>query len=282
MKKSKLISGFMALAMAVSGMSFTAANAADVGVKVGSAVKNPGDSFEIAVDLSGVPSAGLSSVDFAVSFDSSLIDITDVTMGTIGNTGAASEEGSDLGKTVFNWNKANGQVIIVWSTGLTDSSKWIKSDGTLATISGKVSNSAAKGSVADLKVVAVKRPDYPDGADNTTLVFSGVGESNTADYTASITNGKITIGEETTSTSSTPTTTPKIGDVDCNGEIKIADAVLLARYVAEDAVTVTAQGKVNANCYNDGSDAITSEDLASLLKYLAQWISNEIELWKNM
>ena len=267
MKKSKLISGFMALAMAVSGMSFTAANAADVGVKVGSAVKNPGDSFEIAVDLSGVPSAGLSSVDFAVSFDSSLIDITDVTMGTIGNTGAASEEGSDLGKTVFNWNKANGQVIIVWSTGLTDSSKWIKSDGTLATISGKVNSSAANGSVADLKVVAVKRPDYPDGADNTTLVFSGVGESNTADYTASITNGKITIGTPTTE--STPTTTPKIGDVDCNGEIKIADAVLLARYVAEDAVTVTAQGKVNANCYNDGSDAITSEDLASLLKYLA-------------
>lgn len=267
MKKSKLISGFMALAMAVSGMSFTAANAADVGVKVGSAVKNPGDSFEIAVDLSGVPSAGLSSVDFAVSFDSSLIDITDVTMGTIGNTGAASEEGSDLGKTVFNWNKANGQVIIVWSTGLTDSSKWIKSDGTLATISGKVNSSAANGSVADLKVVAVKRPDYPDGADNTTLVFSGVGESNTADYTASITNGKITIGTPTTESTTGPT--PKIGDVDCNGEIKIADAVLLARYVAEDAVTVTAQGKVNANCYNDGSDAITSEDLASLLKYLA-------------
>lgn len=267
MKKSKLISGIMALAMAVSGMSYTAASAADVGVKVGSDTKQPGDSFSVNVDLSGVPSAGLSSVDFAISYDSSLIDITDVSMGTIGNTGAASEEGSDLGKTVFNWNKTNGQVIIVWSTGLTDSSKWIKSDGTLATISGKVSSSAANGSTADLKVVAVKRPDYPDGPDNSTIVFSGVGESSTADYTASATNGKIEIGTPTTESTSGPT--PKYGDVDCNGEVKIADAVLLARYVAEDAVTVTSQGKINANCYNDGTDAITSEDIASLLKFLA-------------
>ena len=58
------------------------------------------------------------------------------------------------------------------------------------------------------------------------------------------------------------------GDVDCNGKIEIADAILLARYNAEDSgVTVTAQGTVNANCKKD--DTIDSSDLLLLLQYLS-------------
>ena len=262
MKKSKLISGIMALTMAVSGMSFSA-SAADVGVKVGSATKDPGETFRIDVDLSGVPSSGLNAVDFAISYDSSLIDITDVSAGSIIGTSAASAEGSDLGKTVFNWNKVNGQVVIVYATGA-DTSSWIKSSGTFATISGTVASTAAKGSVADLKVVAVKRPDYPDGADNTSIIFSAAADSVT-DYTAAPTNGAIQIGEEETD----PPAKKMIGDVDCSGDVKIADAVLLARYVAEDNVNVTAQGKINADCYDAGDGKLTSDDIASLLKYLA-------------
>ena len=59
------------------------------------------------------------------------------------------------------------------------------------------------------------------------------------------------------------------GDVDCSGDVKIADAVLLARYVAEDAVTVTTQGKLNADCFADGQGVLDSNDLSSLLKFLA-------------
>ncbi len=82
---------------------------------------------------------------------------------------------------------------------------------------------------------------------------------------------------ETTTTTTTPTTTETTeeilsavrGDVDCSGDVKIADAVLLARYVAEDNVNVTAQGKINADCYDAGDGKLTSDDIASLLKYLA-------------
>ena len=258
MKKSKLISGIMALTMAVSGMSLSA-SAADVGVKVGSATKNPGDTFSIDVELSGVPSGGLNAVDFAISFDSSLIDITDVSAGSIANVSSASSaEGSDIGKTVFNWNKVNGQVIIVYATGA-ESSSWIKSDGVFATITGKVASDAKQGSTADLKVTAVKRPDYPDGADNTSIIFSAAAD-NITDYTASASNGAIKIGEEVKTL---------MGDVDCSGDVKIADAIMLARYVAEDKVEITKQGKVNANCYDDGTDKLTAEDTAALLKYLA-------------
>ena len=58
--------------------------------------------------------------------------------------------------------------------------------------------------------------------------------------------------------------------MDCNGKVQIADAVLLARYCAEDTgITVTAAGKLNANCYDSSNDALTTQDVASLLMFLA-------------
>ena len=55
--------------------------------------------------------------------------------------------------------------------------------------------------------------------------------------------------------------------MDCSGNVAIADAILLARYLAEDKVTVTAQGKINAEC--DGNDTLDSGDLTALLEHLA-------------
>lgn len=62
------------------------------------------------------------------------------------------------------------------------------------------------------------------------------------------------------------------GDVDCNGQVAIADAVLLARYLAEDAVAVTAQGLVNAELDGD-STALSAADLSVLLQLLAGSVS---------
>ena len=58
------------------------------------------------------------------------------------------------------------------------------------------------------------------------------------------------------------------GDVDCNGAVQIADAVLLARYLAEDDVRITAQGLRNAEL--DGNTAaLDSGDLIALLQFIA-------------
>ena len=63
----------------------------------------------------------------------------------------------------------------------------------------------------------------------------------------------------------------KRGDVDCNGDVNVLDAVLLARVVAEDGSLkdgeVTDDGKANAEC--DGAEGITSGDLRTLLNALA-------------
>ncbi|MBR5405517.1 MAG: hypothetical protein IK107_04410 [Oscillospiraceae bacterium] len=58
------------------------------------------------------------------------------------------------------------------------------------------------------------------------------------------------------------------GDVDCSGQVAIADAVMLARYLAEDEITVTAQGLVNAELDGD-STALSAADLAVLLQGIA-------------
>ncbi len=81
----------------------------------------------------------------------------------------------------------------------------------------------------------------------------------------------------TTATEPETTTVPPVtaglhGDVDCNGDVNVADAVLLARFLAEDKeITVSAQGKLNANVSGDADTA--SEDLGMILEYLAGLIT---------
>ncbi len=261
MKKVKLFSGLVAAAMAAVSMGTVFASAADdVTLKVGSATANPGEKFSVTVDLGSVPSSGLSSIDFAISYDASLISIDSIEAGSILNTGASSQEG-DYGDMVFNTYVSDSQAIIVWATGLTDSNYWVKSSGTFVTLNGTVSSNAKAGTTADLKAVAVGRPEYPNGGDNTDILFSAVGTDGVStDYKAAITNGAVTIGGGTDEI--------KWGDVDCNDKVNVADAILLAQYSAEIAGTqVSAQGLLNANVYYD--NLTNGDDVSVLLELLA-------------
>ena len=60
-----------------------------------------------------------------------------------------------------------------------------------------------------------------------------------------------------------------MGDVNCDGLVKIDDVVLLNRYIGEDTtITITAQGIANGDC--DHSGLINAEDSAMILRYLAR------------
>ena len=81
---------------------------------------------------------------------------------------------------------------------------------------------------------------------------------------------------ETTTTTTTTEPDPQkealAGDVDESGDVNVADAVLLARFLAEDAdVTVSTQGKLNANV--DGKTGVTADDLTKIMEYLAGMVS---------
>ena len=69
----------------------------------------------------------------------------------------------------------------------------------------------------------------------------------------------------TESTSADPVSARK-GDADCNGEVELRDAILLAKATA-GLEQLSVQGKKNSDCNDDG--AVKPEDLQILLKYLA-------------
>ena len=62
------------------------------------------------------------------------------------------------------------------------------------------------------------------------------------------------------------------GDVNLSGHTDVSDAVLLARFLAEDrSAEVTAQGKSNADCNQSGKP--DPEDVILILKYIAKMIT---------
>ncbi|MBR6108087.1 MAG: Cohesin domain protein [Oscillospiraceae bacterium] len=271
MKKAKIVSGLMALAMTVAATGISASAADSVQVTIGKDKVSAGEKFSVTVDLGSVPSSGLNSIDFAIDYDETLLTISDVSLGTVGDTGAKSQEG-DYGDTVFNWKDNGSQVIIVWSTGLEDSSYWIKKSGTFVTITGTAKSNAAKGSVAKLEGVSVDRAEYPGGGANKDTLFSAVAvDGSQTDYAASFTAGSVTIGDEETTT---PPSNAVWGDVDCNGDVDVRDSVLLARLVGSDDTLkdddVTDQGKNNADVTHDGR--ADSNDLSKLMRYMAGYI----------
>ncbi|MBQ4346350.1 MAG: glycoside hydrolase, partial [Oscillospiraceae bacterium] len=58
------------------------------------------------------------------------------------------------------------------------------------------------------------------------------------------------------------------GDVNCDGNVKINDVIMLNRFLAEDrTVTITAQGMLNAEC--DGTAGVTGDDAVAILRSIA-------------
>ena len=118
-----------------------------------------------------------------------------------------------------------------------------------------------------------------DAASGATVLLGTNGMSgNVVNYTAAVLPQSHADTTTTTTTTTTTETTTESeteapekllrGDVDVNGTVQIADAVLLARYLAEDQVEVTVTGLRNAEL--DGDDSgLTAADLGTLLQILA-------------
>ena len=77
-----------------------------------------------------------------------------------------------------------------------------------------------------------------------------------------------TAADETTTSAAGEKPAKLLGDANANGEVDIADAVLMARYCAEDKeVTITEAGIANADCNSDGK--LTADDIVMVLEHLA-------------
>ncbi len=77
---------------------------------------------------------------------------------------------------------------------------------------------------------------------------------------------------DTAQTTTEPVGTAKKGDVNCDGEVKVGDVILLNRFLAEDdAATISVQGLLNADMNDSG--APDSDDAARILRILAGFAS---------
>ncbi len=271
MKVQRKIAGLTAAVMMTAAMSTGAVWAAEdtVSVSVSEETAAAGSTFTVEVSLDNIPSAGVGVVDLAIEFDASLVTISDVAEGSLCDTGAADAENSlvsSLGDTVFDWyQNGDNQIAVLWVTGLTDSSYWLKDGGCFLTITGTVNSDAAEGSVAAFNVVPVDRETTTgSGVANGSVVIGYLDASGSkVSYATEISNGSVTVGSESSSL---------YGDANCDGVVKMTDIVLLTK-VMNDADTLTKQGKTNANVILQDDPDVTASDISRILTYISGQIS---------
>ena len=111
--------------------------------------------------------------------------------------------------------------------------------------------------------------------ETTTTTTETTTTTTTTETTTTTTETTTTTTETTTTTTTTEEKPANVrrGDVNCDDKVDVSDAVLLARFLAEDVeANITAQGKINAEC--DGIEGLSGDDNIMILKYIAKLIAD--------
>ena len=239
MKTNKVIVGAIAatmLSLSLSSLAPAFAAGETVQISASNAEAKAGAQFEVNVSLADVPSTGIQGIDFAVTYDSSVVTIDKITVGEIANTKAASGDQTASLLPTFDVSIQNseGYSSVIWSTAVEDSSYWISKDGVLCTITGTVSSNAKPGAESPIKLEAVKRETYVgSGTDNSSISAGYSANDKAVKYTVKATNGKVTIpGETVTTTTKAPDQATLRGDTNCDGNVDMSDAVLIMQFQA--------------------------------------------------
>lgn len=307
MKAKRTIACALALSMlAVTATSLGASAAGSSVTLAGSkATAESGGEFSVDVSLSGVPSTGINVLDFAVTFDQTILSVDQVTVGAAADTGADAADSTSKDAPVFATNIKDGEIAVSWTTAA-PTANWIKSDGVILTITGTVKDGAADGTVTPIDFAPVSRDTYEgSGTKNSSMVIGYISGTDSASYGIVTEAGSVTIGSkqttteapvtttavettttvtnettaetttkenETTTTKSTIQVDPSLlyGDVNLDGDIDLADAVLLNKSVA-GVVELNDTAKANADCFADG--VIGSDDSMTLLKFLVHLVN---------
>ncbi len=265
MKFNKAAACLIATACTASLFSTVASVSAADAITISAETKAVESNKEFTVDISlaGVPSSGIAGLDFAIKYDTSLMEVTGVTEGAVSKTNDKQVEGFSSNLAT---NINNGAVSVLWATGsVSDSSKWIKSDGVLLTLNCK----ALKDGDAKVDITKGVRKDATgiDIAVEGLEVVSGTAKAGTISIGKPVDPTKEPTTDPTKTT--TEPTTTLLGDVDCDGKVDITDITTLAISLV-DKKPVSGQSAVNADVDKDGSVALT--DLARIKQFVSKVI----------
>lgn len=312
MKAKRTLAGALTLAMlATSTVSFqVSAAGAAVTLKGAKVEAEAGGAFSVDVSLEDIPSTKVNVMDFALTYDKSILNVDSVTIGKSADTDVS---GDSTGKDapVFATSIKDGEIAVSWTTAL-DSASWIAEDGVILTINGTVSKDAKDGTVTPIDFAPVTRETFDgSGANNGSMVIGYLYGTDSASYEIKTEAGSVTIGKggatttettattsssadtttsakettettasgtkDTTDSSSKPGSTVKpgnalYGDVNCDSRVEIADAVLLNK-IAAGAVSITSdEQRANSDC--DANGEVNSSDALVLLKFLVQLVNS--------
>lgn len=275
MKTKRTMAGILAVAMTASVMAWTPVFAAgEIGVSAEKVSAKIGETFTLQVSLSDVPTSGLGGCEFSLAYDNTIVTVTNVQAGAITETGA-DEQSSAFAEEApsFDCNYETAGVIdVIWATGLTDSTYWIKQDGVFLTITGTVNENAKVGDVSEFKIQAIDREVTPDsGTKNDKIVFVSLEENgDITSYDTVLSNGSVTVIDDVVTTTATTTDDPDVttttvtkvsddkeaayGDTNLDGVVDLRDAVLMNKYLA-NLITWSSEDQAykNADVNVDGT-----------------------------
>ena len=299
MKAKHTLAGALALAMLASTAVSFQVSAADTAVTLkGAKVEaEAGGEFSVDVSLEDIPSTKVNVMDFAVTYDQTILNVDSVKIGKSADVDVSGDStASDA--PVFATNIKDGEITVSWTTAL-DSNSWISEDGVILTITGTVKDGVADGTVTPIDFAPVTRETYDgSGKNNSSMVIGYVYGGDSATYTINAEAGSVTIGSKQTTTETTVTTTEGgkdttateattttisgnivtgtvapgsvlYGDVNCDARVDITDAVMLNK-AAAGVVTLNDTQRKNADC--NGDEEVGSQDATTLLMFLVNII----------
>ena len=95
-----------------------------------------GGEFSVDVSLEDIPSTKVNVMDFAVTYDQTVLNVDSVKIGKSADVDVSGDStASDA--PVFATTSKDGEITVSWTTAL-DSASWISEDGVILTITGTV------------------------------------------------------------------------------------------------------------------------------------------------
>ncbi len=214
-----------------------------------------------------LPTTGLNAMDFAITYDPTILTVTDVEL--LYDTGADKAEAAvnpDLENTVFRYEDTGNELRICWNTALTNPDYWLQEERAFFTISGTLAETVEPNSCAELCLAPASRETYEgSGVINTLVVAGYVDENgNTFNYETAFTDGLVWKPRDESGVTIR-------GDVNLDGAMTISDAINLYKAVTEEQ-PLCAAAYVNADLEPDG--LLTAADVTLILQSLQQQAEN--------
>lgn len=273
MKVRKIVAGLAAVSILAAFSAQTVMAADKVAIKADKVEVAAGENFKLNVSLDGVPTQGISVIEFAVKYDASVVSDIKVEAGAIAQNGVDSVEKFEGASAFMADTSTSGLITITYSTAQSDAKYCISESGAYAVITGTVkAGTAAK--EYPVEIVAIDRETKQGSGTNNKDIKAGYIDADgvATYYETSVTAGAIVVTDgSATPTDPQPTDGDILwGDADDNGKVNILDVIAVNKNIMTGE-TLPAKGLIAADVNKSGKP--DSTDALNILKAVVKLVT---------